>query len=161
MKPSEKLLKIRNSKFINSIVVLDRMEYLQDKSRVRVKALRFHLNIKNEFSEEVFPTIFDEPAEVRYEDYTQDVQLKPKDSPELNVWFHHSYYPSSGDHWKTFLKKINKNSEIMFRVRINNNSDKDRERGTCHHQLFGFINDDCYFLDDFFGDQNSASPVRW
>jgi hypothetical protein len=161
MKPSEKLLKIKNDKAINSIAIVDRMEYLKDGTTLRTRAFRFFLNVKDKYSEEIFPVMFDEPADIRYEDYTQDVEVKPKDSPLLYVFFYESYYHNQDSHWKTFLKKIKKDCDISFKIRINNNSEFNARNGTGHHQLFGFINDDCYFLKDFVGEQNSASPVQW
>lgn len=164
MKPTEELIKLRSDKRITSVCVVDRWEAVE-----RKKALRIFLDVTLPFTGEVKPIFIDAPIDIVFEDYTKMVDgMKVKDLDSFNMFWHEFVYPRAGHQWLTFLKRIRKDKDFHFKVRINNNWERLEEIGWSHHQLFGIIprtdavgDDEIYLLQDFCGPQNTASPVRW
>lgn len=95
------------------------------------------------------------PTEIRLESFGG------KEKNIKSISFHESVYPTLRDnHITTFLKAINKNSDVRFRVLAFNSCDAHQNVGFESHQLYGIINERVYFLASYTGPQNTASPVQ-
>jgi len=157
MKLTEELLQAIKHKGLNYFRLTDRKE-----NGTRVRELQLSIKVKLPFIEREEEVFILGSADVCYSDRSYDRVSK---SEFLNVCFLEGC-TYSDSHVRTFLKSIKKDDDIVFKVVIcNNNSDMP---GFNHHQLFAIIqsnkdmyHDKTFFLSDFYGMQNSGSPVSW
>ena len=61
---------------------------------------------------------------------------------------------------KTFLKKINKNSDVKFLARKGNVNQYEKDANLQKYELFGIINDNYFLLDTVVMPENIASPIK-
>lgn len=160
MKVSDDFLKAKKRKDLRAMLIFDKYEEQENKVWYRRMFIRLCLDIKSEFNDKSEMVFVECDTDIRYEDYTQ-YPNKPKDSPHFKVCFNEDCYSDFDSHIRTFLNAINKDSEVHFKIRINNNWEGLKKVDYHHHQLFGYINDRCYFLSDYVGEQNLATPVQW
>jgi hypothetical protein len=176
MKPTKLLLVVKNNKSLNSIAIVDRMEYVYvpatgTREHSRQILMRLNLRYRTKLTGKDIEETFEEMIDIQYEDYSRKADHikihSSEKNPDLQVFFFSWIFSHSIDHWATFLRKIKKDSDIRFVVKINVTDydsvpDYPGRSNMVHHQLFGIINDvDTYFLADYCGIDNINSPIKW
>ena len=161
MNTNAEFLKAKNDKDINSFLVIDREEYTDNTltTKARRKYMRLCLEKKKPYSQEKESIFVESETSINYEDYSEDHKFKIYET-RIETCFHCSIY-RSGSHILTFLKAIKKDSEVKFKVIAFNGCEFYKATGLTHHSLYGVVNDNYYFLSDYVGNQNLASPIRY
>jgi hypothetical protein len=165
MKVNEMFLKAKKDKHLYSMLVFDRIETNSDEQRLRRKYIRLIINTKNKYTLTTDSTAVETDTEIVYEDYSfnnkisRGIQVSKCES--LEVCFHCGYHYNYDSHIKTFLSLIKKDSDVKFRVLVCNSCDSWDKLNITNHMLYGYIDDKCFLLNSYVGEQNLASPVRW
>ena len=74
------------------------------------------------------------------------------------ISFHFFVYSKS--HIHTFLKSIKKDSDVSFKVIAYNSCDVWNDCHLVNHKLYAHVDNSIFFLGEYTGRDNSASPVR-
>ena len=146
------MIKAMRSKDLRAIVIFDR-----NNNGTREQLIRLHIEEPSKYSNK--KTVYIEfPIDIRYEDYSQ---RDTKNSENFRVSFLEWVYPGTVSHINTFLSMIKENTDLVFVVRIQNNCEFFDNNGLFHHQLFAYVGDKTFFLSDYVGNNNSASPIQY
>jgi len=154
MKTSEIFLQAKKDKNLRSFLLFD-----ENSTGKRMKYIRLAIDVKNKYSNNYESPIFIEcDTDIKYEDYSGKQLIKNNDN--YKTCFHCSIY-SNESHIKTFLKAINKNTDVKFKVIAYNGCEAWEKLNLVHHSLYGIINDkDVYLLEQYTGHNNTASPIQ-
>jgi len=151
MKVNEQFLKARKAKGLTALLVIDREEGEQKRAYIRIC-----LDVRIPFTDKKETVFVETDTKIVYDNYSsydQGVQI-----PITKTCFHISVYGST--YITTFLNAITKDSEVRFKVIAYSNCTNWKKVGFVSHRLYGYINDKEYFLDQYVGPDNLASPVN-
>ena len=154
MKTSQEFQKAKKDKDLNSMLVIQRNGET---------FIRLCIDERSKYDRNKKETVFVEtPTEVVIENYSYYTEGETRKKREVNtICFHLSAYKYSYDTLSTFLNAIKADSEVKFKVVAFNGCETHKEANFVHHSLYGVIdNKKCFFLSDYVGKDNTASPIQ-
>jgi len=157
MKVHDLFLKAKKDKQLRSMLVIDRIEKDAEGKEYRRKYIRLCLDIKSPYDFMSHTSFVETDTEIRYEDYSGHSLINQ--SPHYKTSFHMSIYGHS-NHISTFLNAIKKDSEVSFKIVAFNSCESWEKVNFVHHSLYGIINDRFYLLQEYTGQDNTASPIQ-
>jgi len=142
MKVTELFLKAKKDKNLTSMLVIQRN--LQT-------FIRLCINVKNKYNSNIESVFIETDTQINVDNY------KPMN--EINeICFHVSNYNYNSI--QVFLNAIKKESEVSFKVIAYNSCETWNECNLVSHSLYGLVDSKVYFLSQYVGKNNLASPVR-
>ena len=153
MKTTEQFLKAKKDKNLNSLLLIQRNGET---------FIRLCIDEKSKYSDKRETVFVETPTEVLIENYSGYDAGETRKKREVNtICFHVSTYSYSYDIVKTFLASIGKDSDVKFKVVAFNGCETHKEANFVHHSLLGVIDvKKCFFLSDYVGKDNTASPIQ-
>lgn len=154
MKTTQEFLKAKKDKDLNSMLVIQRNGET---------FIRLCIEERSKYDRNKKETVFVEtPTEIVIENYSGYNEGETRKKREVNViCFHVSTYRYSYDIVSTFLASIKTDSEVKFKVVAFNGCETHKEANFVHHSLYGVIDGKkCFFLADYVGKDNTASPIQ-
>jgi hypothetical protein len=164
MKVSENFFVAKKDKALETLLVIQRMEnktYGSSEQELKTY-IRLVIRQKNKYDIDSSSIFVETPTEIKIDNYSGS-RTGHNSKTEVNTIVFHCntyHFHNFPKHVETFLKAIKKESEVSFFVVAYNSNDNIRAVNWVHHQLFGQIDGKDYFLSDYTGPDNSASPVR-
>lgn len=150
MKLSTDFLKATKDKSLSSFLVIRRKGDNENKPFIRL-CLERNVYGTNQTD------FIEHETELRIDTYSSSDKNAVENS---KICFHLDKYAYNRCALSTFLSTIKKDSEVSFLVRVNNGNDNYKKVGFVCHQLFGLIDKKTFFLSEYVGPNNMASPIE-
>ena len=156
MKVNEIFLKACKDRTVSSLCIFDRL----DNNGERRQNLQLSIPIKPKYNNnfgcdsEYICT----DTVIRYEDYSGNSTINKALQNNCLVL---STLVYNRPHLFTFLRSIKKDSEVSFKVIAFNGNDNYKNVNFVSHQIYGIIDEKYYFLENYTGPDNTASPIRY
>lgn len=142
MKVIETFFKAKKDKNLRAVLVIQR----DSKTFIRLC-----IDVKNKYTNSVESVFIETDTKISVENYQPNKQVS-------EICFHMSNYNYNSI--QVFLNAIKKDSEVSFKVIANNTCETWSECNLVSHSLYGIVDEKIFFLSQYVGKDNLASPVR-
>jgi hypothetical protein len=158
MKISSDFFAAKKDKSLSAFIV--KQETINDKICFY---MRLCLNVKIPFTDRRESVFIETDTDISIDNcfqYSFAYDEEKKQQIEIkNISFYMPVYFEN--HIVNFLNSIKKESNVKFKVIAFNSNENLNAVGFVSHQLYGIIDNKEYFLSDFTGKNNSASPINY
>ena len=142
MKVTELFLKAKKDKGLKAMLVIQRNSQT---------FIRLCIDVRNKYTESVESIFIETDTQISVDNYQPNKEIN-------EICFHMSNYNYNSI--QVFLNAIKKESEVSFKVIANNTCETWKECNLVSHSLYGIVDEKVFFLSQYVGKDNLASPVR-